>query len=294
MRTLEFHLGELFCNLRRNGVLTVAASMTVTASLAIMSLFFLLHRNLEALLEDQARKAQISTYLKRGLTDDDLAKLRARIESVPGVAKVEYVSSEAALERMKRSMDLKPEELQLLSGASRLPAKFAIQPVDPRGIVAVAEQLKGLDGVEDVRYGETIVVSLNALKRRFQQFGWGALLALGIATCGIISNAIRLTIYARRREIRIMQLVGATDGFVRTPFLLEGVFHGVAGGLLALGVTSLLYDQIREANRVINPWLKLVAIRDLMPAFGLGLIGLGVAFGVGSSLISMRKFLRED
>lgn len=293
MRTLEFQLGELFTNLRRNGVLTVAALVTVMASLATASLFYLLHRNLESLLDEEARKAQISAFLVSDLEPAGLNKLRGEIEAIPGVASVEYVSSQAALERMVKELDLKPDERALLGGRSRLPAKFSVQPAQPEAIEQVAEQLKTLTGVEEVRFGKKVVAPLNELKRRVRQFGWLALLALGVATGGIISNAIRLTIYARRREIRIMQLVGATDGFVRTPFLLEGLFHGIVGGLLALVVTTVLYDQLRELNQAINPWLKLVSLQDLMPGFGLGLVVMGIVLALGSTVLSIGRFLRE-
>jgi len=293
VQRLEFQLGELLTNLRRNGILTLAAVMTVVSSLSILALFYLLHCNLSQLLDDQTRKAQISAFLAKGLQEAEQNQLRAKIAAIPGVEDVEFVSSQAAMERMERVMELGPEERALLGGESRLPAKFAVRPADPAAIGAIAEQLQKLAGVEEVRYQQSIVAPLNELRVRARQFGWTALLVLGLATCGIISNAIRLTLYARRREIRIMQLVGATDGFVRAPFVMEGVFHGLVGGLLALGVTSALYDQVREINENINPWLKTVTLGELMPAFAVGLVVLGVAFGAGSSLVSIRRFLRE-
>ena len=293
MQRLEFQLSELLTNLRRNGILTLAAVMTVVSSLSILALCYLLHCNLSQILDDQTRKAQISAFLAKDLKDADQNQLREQIAAIAGVESVEFVSSQAALERMERVMELGPDERALLGGESRLPAKFAIRPADPAAIGGIAEQLEQLPGVQEVRYQQNIVAPLNELRVRARQFGWIALLMLGLATCGIISNAIRLTLYARRREIRIMQLVGATDGFVRAPFVLEGVFHGLVGGLLALGVTAALYDQVREVNEKINPWLKTVTLGELMPAFGVGLVLLGVAFGMGSSLISIRRFLRE-
>ncbi|MCC7493270.1 MAG: ABC transporter permease [Fimbriimonadaceae bacterium] len=293
MRRLEFQISEVFTNIRRNGILSLAAVLTVLASLAILSLFFLMQRNLQGLLEEQTRKAQISAFLKPGLSEAEQQALREQITAIAGVAQVEYVSPQAALARTIESMDLSAAERKLLGPENRLPAKFAVHPADPAGIESVAEQLQKLAGVQDVRYGEKVVAPLNELQRRFRQWGWGALVVLSLATCGIISNAIRLTIYARRREIRIMQLVGATDGFIRMPFLLEGLVHGIVGGLLALLTTSVLYAQVREASAVIIPWLKLISLEELMPSFGIGLVALGMLFGFGSSLVSIRQFLRE-
>jgi len=291
LRTLEFQLGELFCNLRRNGLLTLAATMTVMFSLALFGVFMLVNLNVQEVLGQQARLAQISAFLKHDLSDEELASIRKQIEAIPGVAAVEYVSSQAGFERLRKTLNL--DMLNQFEGESRLPAKFAVRPVDPEQIDQVAKQLRGIKGVEDLQYGAPIVAKLNELVRQARRIGWIALGLFGLATCAVISNAIRLTIYARRREIRIMQLVGATDGFVRAPFLLEGLFHGVVGAALAVGVSALLYDLFRNFSQVVNPWLKLVGFESLMPGFALGLMGLGMLIGAGSSLLSMHRFLRE-
>lgn len=291
MRTIEFQIGELFVNLRRNGFLTFAASMTVMVSLSLFGVFVLLDLNVQNLLGEQARMAQISAFLKRGLSEPELAAIRAKIEKIPGVASVEYVSSQAGFERLRKSLSL--EGLEEFEGQSRLPAKFSVRPKAPEMIDGVAKQLRGIEGVEDLQYGAAIVATLNDLVRQARRVGAVGLVLFGLATCAVILNAIRLTIYARRREIRIMQLVGATDGFIRTPFLLEGLFHGVVGALLAAGGTSLLYGLVRDFNETVNPWLKLVSFSELMPGFALGLVLLGMLVGGGSSLLAMHRFLRE-
>jgi cell division transport system permease protein len=265
--------------------------MTVATSLVVLALFYLINLNFQSLLAQEARKAQISAYLDRGLSEAQLARVRKEIEALPEVGKCEYVSSEAAWERTKKSLD--SEFLDLLQGASRLPAKFSVRPAEPEATERLAGQLAGIKGVEDVRYGAEIVGRLNRLVWQVRRVGWGLLALLAFATCAIISNAIRLTIYARRREIRIMQLVGATNGFVRAPFVLEGLVHGVTGALLAVAVSFLLYGQFREAAATVTPFLRLVGFEELMPQLALGLLGVGVLFGVGGSLLSMRRFLRE-
>ncbi|MBI2302798.1 MAG: ABC transporter permease [Armatimonadetes bacterium] len=265
--------------------------MTVMFSLTLFGLYVLFNRNVQCVLGQQARQAQISAFLKSDLDEPGQAQLRTAIEALPGVRAVEFVSSEAGFERLRKSLNL--EGLEEFEGKSELPAKFEVQPDRPEDNEALAGQLKGLAGVEDVQYGGAIVATLNGLVREAHRVGILGLVLFGIATCAVISNAIRLTIYARRREIRIMQLVGATDGFVRVPFLLEGLFHGILGAGLAVVVSSVLYDLFSRASGQLNPWLRLVSFGELMPQFGLGLVALGMVIGAGSSLLSMHRFLRE-
>lgn len=291
MRTLEFVIGELWVNLRRNGLLTVAAVVTMTCSLATVGLVWLVDRNFQRLLADQAAQAMIAVHLKKGLSDEQMATVRAGIEALAGVLRADYVSPEAGWDRYKKEIGL---DEALLEGESRLPPKFNVVPVDPQQTTVLAQQLAALPGVDDVRYGGEVVEKLNALVRLVRQTAAVALAMLTLATFAVISNAIRLTIYARRREIRIMQLVGAGDGFVRMPFLLEGLTHGIVGAGLAYVVVDLLYTRLRDVVAHSASFVRLLDLAELRPGFPIGLLALGALFGAASSLISMRQFLRED
>lgn len=291
MRTLEFILGELWVNLRRNGLLTVAAVVTMTCSLATVGLVWLTDRNVQRLLADQAAQAMIAVHLKKGLSDEQMAAVREAIDGLPGIASAEYVSPEAGWERYKKEIGLDSE---LLEGESRLPPKFNVEPADPELTATLAQQLSSVPGVDDVRYGGEVVDKLNALVRLVRQTAAVALAMLTLATFAVISNAIRLTIYARRREIRIMQLVGAGDGFVRMPFLLEGLTHGIMGGCLAYFVVDSLYARLRGVVAHSASFVRLLDLGELRPGFPIGLLALGALFGAVSSLISIRQFLKED
>lgn len=293
MRTLEFQLGELLLNLRRNGFLSAAALLTVMASLSAFGIFYLLNTNINAMIGREARKVTISAFLpKEGLDEPTLAEVRRKIEAIPHVRSVEYVSPEAAFERTRRMLG-NDEVFEALEGDSRLPAKFAVQPDDPQAIEAVADDLKSISTIDSVDYKADVVSKINALVRDLYTAGWMALGILSLITSAIISSTVKLTLYARRREIRIMQLVGATNGFIRTPFILEGLVHGFGGAVLALGATWLLYQRVVIATAERNPWLKLVSLDELMPGFALGMLLVGSLFGVVSSGLSLRRWLRE-
>lgn len=293
LQRTEFLLGELLTNLRRNGLLTLAAVITVMCSLVVFGLFNLANTNLQNILLEEARKAQISAFLVKDLKSDDREKLEKAIRELPEVRDVAYVSSKEAFERLRKDMDSPVLDSLGDEADGRLPAKFSVTPRDSGTIDALAKQLKSMAGVSDVSYGGQVVRLLNDLLKQVRLAGYLAMFLLALATCAIISNAIRLTIYARRREIRIMQLVGATDWFVRVPFMLEGLFHGVVGGLLAVIVTFALYRHMAHAAESLLPFLKLVKPEALRASYTLGLSALGALIGIGSSLISMRQFLKE-
>jgi cell division transport system permease protein len=293
MQTLEFQLSELFTNLRRNGLLTIAAVITVMSSMVVFGLFNLANINLQHLLDQEARKAQISAFLGKGLSDAETNRVRSAIEKLPGVQRCEYVSSQAAFDRLTRNLESEVLKVLKDEGPSRLPAKFSVQPKRPEDTAELARQLKQIKGVSDVRFGQQVVETLNALVPRVRRVGLVALVLMVLATSAIIGNAIRLTIYARRREIRIMQLVGATNGFIRAPFVLEGLCHGLVGGALAVAVTFGLYGHMQTLAATLMPWLKLVARQELLAPFAGSLIALGALIGLGSSLVSMRHFLKQ-
>ncbi|HAZ62371.1 MAG TPA: hypothetical protein DCZ72_01995 [Armatimonadetes bacterium] len=294
MQRIEFQLGELLTNLRRNGLLTIAALITVVSAMVVLGLFRLANANIQNLLFEEAKKAQISAFLQDDIATADIDTLRATIAALPDVRDVQYVSPREAFESL--AADLDSDMLTALGeeGETKLPAKFNVTPVDPAVIDRVADSVRPLAGIAEVRYAGNVTRILNTLLKQVRLVGYIALALLVLATCAIIGNAIRLTIYARRREIRIMQLVGATDGFVRIPFLMEGLFHGVLGGALAAVVTFVLYQHMAESIVGFIPFLKLIPADSLRVPYAWSLVGTGAAIGLVSAFWSMTAFLREE
>jgi cell division transport system permease protein len=290
---IEFQLAELITNLRRNGLLTLAAVITVMCAMVVFGLFNLANLNLQQVLHEEANKAQISAFLDKSLTEPDRAKVEQAIKALPNVAECTYVSSEEGFARLKKDLDSNVLNALDQEGQHRLPAKYTVTPRDPKVIAQVADGLRAIKGVTEVAYGKEVVGVLNSLLVQAKHVGAIALFLLALATYAIISNAIRLTIYARRREIRIMQLVGATDGFIRVPFLLEGLFHGLVGGALAVVVTFTLYGHLASSMGQLLPFLKVVQPHALVVSYTFTLIGTGAAIGVISSVMAMRQFLAQ-
>jgi cell division transport system permease protein len=160
-------------------------------------------------------------------------------------------------------------------------------------MAALATAAGNIEGVAEVRYRQQITGKLLTLARGIKIAGVAAAILMGAATLLIVSTTIRLTIYARRREIRIMQLVGATNSFIRLPFILEGAFHGVAGGALSTVLVLASYAWVHSYVSQHLGFLELIYSTQFAVLFGLGTLIIGIAFGVLGSVIGLHSYLRH-
>lgn len=290
LKTLEFFLREVGANLRRNSLMSLAAITTVSFSLAILGGAFLVALNLDAIAQRESHKVGLCAFLKAESTTAQQEQLRQQIAALPGVARVTLVTQQETLRRLKRQLG---EDLFKDLPGNRMQPSFEVKTHSLDQIIPTARAIQRLPGVVTVRCDQLIVRRLQQVAHWIQVAGAGALVLLGLATCGIINNTIRLTILARKREIRIMQLVGATDWFIRMPFLLEGIAHGLGGALVSAAL--LLGGYCRLVGYVhTHSFLRLVDDAALLRGFVLGLVALGVVYGVAGSLVSMSRFLGDD
>jgi cell division transport system permease protein len=221
---------------------------------------------------------------------DDSA-VEAAVWSDPRVAHVDYLTKEQNLRKIFERYVPNPKAVTLI-GANPLPDTLRVRPADPHGIKTLAAALEKLDGVAEVRYGQQVVEKILMLARTVQMSGAALLVLMAFGMLLIVNATIRLTIYARRREIRIMQLVGATNGFIRLPFICEGVFHGLIGGVFAAGIVLLAY---LEAVRYVDAHLAFIALLyspKLLITFALGMVACGVLVGGSGSAFSLRRYLQ--
>ncbi len=287
---LFYIFSDAIRSIRENLATTVLTAVTLGFSLSIFAVFVFVFFNLRSVINSWGDRTQIVAYVK---DSSDAALMRDAIMRVPGVSSAEFVSKEKALSELKA--ELKGHEA-ILEGVDEnpLPATFEIRVAgsyrDPAELTAVAERLKAIPWVEDVQYSREWVEKLSA----FFRFVELAALFIGVflagATIFIISNTIRLTVYARREEIEIMTLVGASESFIRVPFFIEGVLQGLIGGIFALlilaGGRLLLLSKI-------PPYFSFVVSSPVpVPLLALILITTGVVMGVAGCLISMGRFLK--
>jgi len=282
-----YHLRQALSGIKRAGLMSVACIMIMTFSLLILGIFLFATANLRELLKYAHEKVEIVVFLREGIEQATVDSLKAEIEAVKVVEELRYVSPEEALERLKGEFGAKSYLLDALED-NPLPSSFEIT-LRPRYrfkniVESLSGQIADMPGVEDVSYGAGWIARLERLVRALALADIGAGLVVALAAIVTVSYTVRLTLYARREAIKILKLVGATDTFVMTPFLLEGGIHGAAAVVLSLVAIFIGY-------RVIG--VRVPQVR-FMPA---GMIGLFAVFGIGvamlGSFVSLKAFMKE-
>jgi cell division transport system permease protein len=286
--TIGFLLTQAWSAIRRNGLLTLASVSNIAVSLAILGGLFLAALNLEQMARSEAEKAVITAELKDDAKDADI---EAAVWQDPRVGDVVYVTKEENLRAIFERYVPNPEAVALI-GENPLPDALRVKPASPEDIDALAASLGKQKGVAKVRYGKQIVEKIIVLERAVQIAGGILLVLMAFGMMLIVNATIRLTIYARRREIRIMQLVGATNGFIRLPFICEGLFHGLLGGAFAAGTVLLVYLEVVRYVDAHLAFIQLMYSARLLVTFGLGMVAAGALVGATGSAFSLRQYLR--
>lgn len=289
-RSGAFLLGEAVTDVRRHGLMTLASISTVAVSLAILGGFVLIALHLHVIADALPKRMEIHAFTRAGVKPDQLRALEAKLRRIDGLTSVTLVPRDQAWATFKaRYAD--PDDLAGLR-ENPLPDKFEVRAKTPQRTLAVAKALRDYPEIARVNEGGLILERLIAISRLVRTVGITCALLLLLATVAVISNAIRVTLFARRREIRIMQLVGATNGFIRLPFLFEGVLDGLLGALLACVLVVIGYHYMLEAIWVSLPLLAEFGAPIATPQFCLMITGLGVVIGALGSFISIRRFLK--
>lgn len=278
---------EAVAGFRRAPVLTGLAAAMVGLALFVVGLFGLAAHNLQVALVELEERVEVVVYLREGTLSREVDLATSQLLAVPAVAEVRYVSKEDALATAREELPEFGEVFTDLS-VNPLPASLEVRLREgarsEASVEAVAEVARAMPFVEDVTYGREWVERLFGLRRLAGAGVTAFAVALAAVAALIIGAALRVAIFARRDEIYIMRLVGARDGFIRRPFLLEGAFAGLAGGVFAVALTFLVY---RLSHRFLFEvsWVPLSWVLAGLTA--------GVALGVLSSALSVRRHLRE-
>lgn len=269
---------------RRAPLLSALGVITIAFSLFAFGLFALVAVNIRHALRGVEERVEVRAFVADGTSADAIAAAMADIAAFPEVARVDYVTQEGALERARKDMG----EFNDVFEEAMLPASLDIHLKaglrDPGTVRSVSDRVKSYQFVDDVRYGEEWVEKLYQLRTVAAGTGLGLGLAFAAVSIIIIGATIRVSVLARAREISIMRLVGATDGFIRAPFLIDGFVKGIIGGLLALLLTWVAY------RAVDLKFLRLVFFDPRFIAVG---IVCGALIGVAGSATSVWSHLRR-
>ena len=290
--TLEYFVREVFNSLKRNNWMSVASVGTVAVSLFIFGMFLMLVMNMNKMVESLESQVQIKVYLKDNFSRDDARALEVDLKNMQGVEKVTFVPKEEAMEKFKERLGDQKTLLEALDDTNPLPDSFEVMLIQPELVKTAAEAIEKYEGVEAAKYGQDVMEHLFDITRLIRIFGFALMFVLALATLFIIANTIRLTVFARRKEIAIMKYVGATDWFIRWPFVLEDMVMGLFGSLIAsiilrfsyAGITAKIYSTLAFFPLIPEyPFLDYVTCVVMLGGMIMGAIG---------SAVSIKRFLK--
>ena len=290
--TKEYFVKETYKSIRRNGFMSFASISTVAVSLLVLGMFLMIFLNTNNLAQYLESQVQVSVYMQDSATAKELASVKDKLTKMPGVVRVTQVSKQQALERFKKRLGDQQQLLSSLGKENPFPNSFEIQVDSPERIKVLTPQIGQLPKVETAKFGQEVVEHLFQLTEILRFGGIILVVFLAMATLFIISNTIRLTVFARRKEVIIMKYVGATDWFIRWPFLLEGMTLGFCGAVVASLFINSIYSGLLERIHATLAFLPLLPTYPLLLYVDVFLLVAGTGIGALGSYISLRKFLQ--
>lgn len=287
----------------RNAWLSTAATVVMVVTLSFLLVSFIANMSLTATIKGVVGKIDVSIYLKDSTTLEQTKDLQQRLSKVENVQSIEYISKDEALKRFRQQVKNDPKLLGAVNEVSNpLPASFAVKTFDPKKlqpIVAFASQSDVkpfLDSQQPITYAGDRKAAIDRIVRVsnfIKNTGLGASLLFMVISVLIIFNTIRMAIFSRREEIEIMRLVGATNWFIRGPFLFEASLYGVIAAFVAV---SLTYGLIRVSGAKIASYIDFASTMNFFSANALSIVIISIVIGVGigivSSLLAMTRYLK--
>lgn len=289
---LEFFVVEAFRNIRRSLLMSFVAIGIVTVSLFIFGMFLLFVVNLSNIVAEMGSRLDLVAYVDKELTLEEADAIKARITQIGGVIRVEYISKDEAWKNFREDFSEKLDLSDVVRD-NPLPNSFAVEVRTPEILPGVAKQLANFSEINELRYSGKLIKQIQILIAAVRIGGIVLVLLLFMATLLIVVNTIRLTVLARETDIYIMRLVGATDSFVRWPFVIEGILIGIIGSVLGTLILKSSNDAVVFRIQAALPFLPIVKDAGVLNIIYLAVLISGVMLGMLGGYISISRMLKE-
>ena len=292
IRGVRYFFSEAFKNIFSNGWMTIASIFTVIASLLVLGVFLTLTINVNSTVGNLQEGYQIIAFVDEKVNDDGLLAIGEKINALPNVTDATLTTSAERLENLKDKMGENASKLDRYKDDNPLRDMYQVTLDDLSLSSDTIKDLERIDGIAKIQRNEDAINKLVSMAGYIQNFSLWIIIALAVVSIFIISNTIRLTVYTRRKEINIMKFVGATDWFIRWPFIIEGIFIGIIGAGISIGLIIGGYSLLEGVVESLNIALfKIKPLSELMAVFIASSLGLGAILGGIGSFISVRKHL---
>ncbi len=291
LQFVKYSLKEGIKNVWINGIMSMASIAVMVCCMILTGSALLLSLNLSSALKSVEHQNSMTVFLKKGVTKDQISKVEEKIRNVPNILKYEYYSSEQASEKYREVLGGLYEVLH--ESGSPFPEAFHISMKDLGLYEKTVEELKSIENVDSVSDRSDTAKRLSDLNRLISTAGMWTVCSLGIVSMFIIANTIKLTIHSRRVEIGIMKSVGATNWFIRAPFIVEGIIIGIASALISSVILNFAYKTFVDVLGGIISFHGIYSKNIFLSILGYFLIA-GLIFGVVGGLISIRRYLKRE
>lgn len=290
---INYLIGEGVRNLFKNKKSAMSSLMIMCATMLVFGLFFVIGENINAFVENVAEAQEIRVNLKINATESEIEEVGNEILAIDGVRNAEFVSKDDAIKYMEDLLG--SDAVEEYKERNIFPVAYNVTLTDLSLNDEVQNEINQIPQVDDIVSSNQLIAQILRLAKGVKYVTAGILALLIIISVSIISNTIKLTVHARRKEISIMKYVGATNSFIRWPFLVEGIIIGVVAGLLSVGIVGLVYtgiaNQLSATDFLETVHWKLLDFKDMFNLILMVYLGLGIGIGALGSGISMRKYL---
>ena len=290
---INYWISEGVKNLFKNKKSTMSSLMIMCATMWVCGLFFVIGENINAFVSNVAEAQEIRVNLKINATESEIEEVGNEILAIEGVRNAEFVSKDDAIKYMEDLLG--SDAVAEYKERNIFPVAYNVTLTDLSVNYEVQNEIKQIPQVDDIVSSNQLIAQILRLAKGVKYVTAAILALLIVISISIISNTIKLTVHARRKEISIMKYVGATNSFIRWPFLVEGIIIGVIAGLLSVGIVGLVYtgiaNQISSTDFLETVHWKLLDFKDMFNLILVVYLGLGIGIGAIGSGISMRKYL---
>ena len=292
MRRFGYYWKEGFRNIFKHGFMSVAAVLIMVACLILTGTVTLIAYNIDLSITDLQQSNEIVVFIDESLTTREARSLGSDFNRIDNIATIEFEDRDVALEKYREELGEDADILDSFDSSNNpLRNSFIFTLTDPTIADETIDQIEAVDGVDYVRADENVISKLVQVQRVFNIVALAMIVGLAVISIFIIANTVKLAMFARREEISIQKIVGATNWFIRWPFVIEGMVLGLLAGGLAFLAQWGLYTELHGIVSGVIPYFQIVPFESVRWLVLGVYCGAGVLFGIGGSVTSIRKFM---
>ena len=292
---LGYLIGEGFSNVFKNKKSTIASIIIMCATMIIFGLFLIIGENVNHFVDNLKLQQGFQVFMKENATQEEMDQVKEDIRALDGISTIEFVSKEQGLNTMKEKLK---DEKGVLDGfnVQKIKASYIVKVTDLERSKTIQDEVEKIDNVVKITNSNETAMKLISIAKIIRIATGVILLLLIIISTFIISNTIKLTVHSRRKEISIMKYVGATNSFIRWPFIVEGIVIGIISSIISIiivgGTYNIITTKMAESDFVRVMGMNLVGLNEMLTSIILVYLILGIGIGTVGSVVSMRKYLK--